>query len=115
MLLPARFAVRRMRVTSTGPTQVTDPDGSSVSYTRGAPRCYAPMQGYESIWGALLDGVKCGRPAGHNGKHRSVQSLDKERNKRRWEQYSEKRQQKRRRAKLARALREIDGYRRSGS
>jgi len=107
--------VRRMRSNSTGPNQVADPDGSSVSYTRGEPRCHAPMQGYEAIWGALLDGVVCGRPVGHNGKHRSVQSLDKERSKRRWEQYSEKRIQKRRRAKLARALREVDGYRGSGS
>ena len=65
--------------------------------------------------GALLDGVVCGRPEGHNGGHRSVQSLDKERSKKRWERYSEKRIQKRRRAKLARALREVDGYRRSGS
>lgn len=73
------------------------------------------MHGYEAIWGALLDGVRCGRPAGHNGKHRSLQSLDKERAQRRWERYSEKRKQKRRREKLARALREIDGYGRSGS
>ncbi len=90
------------------------PIGSAVPYGTAAPRCKAPMQGYEAVWGVLLDGVVCGRPAGHNGQHRSVQSLDRERSKRRWERYSEKRIQKRRRAKLARALREIDGYGGSG-
>jgi hypothetical protein len=73
------------------------------------------MQPYEGVWGALLDGVVCGRPAGHSGQHRSVQSLDHERSKRRWERYNEKRQQKRRRERLARALREVDGYHRSGN
>ena len=106
--------MRRVRSSSSSPAHTPDPGIGSVAYTRGTPRCYAPMQGYEAIWGALLDGVRCGRPAGHNGKHRSVQSLDKERSKRRWEQYSEKRKQKRRRVKLARALREAVGYGRSG-
>ena len=92
-----------------------DPDVGSVKRKQGAPRCGQPIRGYEAVWGALLDDLACGRPAGHNGQHRSVQSLDRERSKRRWEQYSEKRKQKRRRAKLARALREVDGYRRSGS
>lgn len=92
-----------------------DPGIGSLPDKKPTTRCHAPMKGYEAVWGALLDGVICGRPTGHNGVHRSVQSLDKERSRRRWERYSEKRQQKRRRAKLARALREADGYRRSGS
>jgi len=86
------------------------PGIGSVPDKHPTPRCHAVMQAYEAVWGALLDDVLCGRPAGHNGKHRSVQSLDKERSKKRWERYSEKRKQKRRRAKLARALRETDAY-----
>jgi len=74
------------------------------------PRCGHVMHPYEAVWGALLDDVLCGRPDGHNGRHRSVQSLDKERLQRRWSRYSEKRKQARRRATLARALRETDQY-----
>jgi hypothetical protein len=85
-----------------------------VPYKKLTPRCDARIRPYEAVWGALLDDVVCGRPAGHNGQHRSVQSLDRERSKRRWERYSEKRKQGRRRAALARALREADGYGRSG-
>lgn len=91
-----------------------DPGIGSLPDKQAGSRCHAPMQGYEAVWGALLDDVVCGRPGGHTGQHRSVQSLDRERTKRRWERYSEKRQQKRRREKLARALREVDGYWRSG-
>lgn len=91
-----------------------DPDVGSVPRKQAKPRCHAPMHPYEAVWGALLDDVVCGRPEGHKGQHRSVQSLDRERTKKRWERYSEQRCQKRRRAKLARALREVDGYGRSG-
>lgn len=86
------------------------PDGSTVAHNKPISRCECPIKGYEAVWGALLDDVVCGRPVGHNGQHRSVQSLERERTKRRWERYSEQRIQKRRRAKLARSLREIDGY-----
>jgi hypothetical protein len=86
-----------------------------VTRKQATPRCGHPIQGYEAVWGALLDQVICGRPAGHNGGHRSVQALERERSKRRWERYSEQRKQERRREALARALRETDGYRRSGS
>jgi hypothetical protein len=80
---------------------VPDPDVGSVPAKPAAPRCHTPMQPYEGVWGALLDGVVCGRPAGHSGQHRSVQSLDRERSKKRWERYSEQRQDRRRRARLS--------------
>lgn len=44
------------------------------------------MHAYEAIWGALLDGVTCGRPEGHNGRCRSVQAVlrSKERSRKGW-------------------------------
>lgn len=44
------------------------------------------MHAYEAIWGALLDGVTCGRPQGHNGRCRSVQAVlrSKERSRKGW-------------------------------
>jgi len=79
---------------------VPDPDVGSVPAKRRGPRCGAPMQPYEAVWGALLNDVTCGRPAEHNGVHRSVQSLDKERGKKRWERYNEQRRERRIRARL---------------
>jgi hypothetical protein len=43
------------------------------------PRCAEPMRRYEACNGALPDGPWCGRPAAHNGPHRSVQALERQR------------------------------------
>jgi hypothetical protein len=80
---------------------VPHPDAGSVPAKRNGPRCGARIRPYEAVWGALLDDVVCGRPAGHNGKHRSVQSLDRERSKKRWERYNAQRRERRIRARLS--------------
>lgn len=67
------------------------------------PRCGRVMLGYEGVWGALLDDVVCGRPEGHSGMHRSVQSLDRarERNRLRWPATRKRRQAKREKMRAA--------------
>ena len=42
-----------------------------------APRCGKAMRLVEAAWGALPEGLRCGRPAGHNGPCRSPQALAK--------------------------------------
>jgi hypothetical protein len=76
------------------------------------PRCGRVMQRREATWGALLDEVTCGRPEGHNAPCRSVQAVAAavERERRTWPAKRERRLQARRRAVLAEALREFDGY-----
>ena len=74
------------------------------------------MARYETVHGPLLDDPVCGRPAGHNGPCRSVMSLASERPKdlarnARWKRERRWREQAAgRRAVLAAALRESDGY-----
>ena len=94
-----------------------DPDGSTVQYDTQTPRCGRVMLPYEGIGGALLDDVVCGRPEGHNGKCRSVQALDRarERDRARWPVVREQRRQAKRRAVLAEALRGFDAYGRNPS
>ena len=72
------------------------------------PRCGAEMHPYEAVWGALLDPVVCGRPEGHIGSHRSVQSIRKERDRARenWPVYHQRRQAKRLRLREAKRMRE---------
>lgn len=93
--------MRRVRSSSTGPAEIADPDMSSVGYVRLGPRCGRVMLGYEGIWGALLDDVRCGRPEGHRGVCRSVQSLDREKVKTaaRWPVYQARRRARDRLAK----------------
>lgn len=79
---------------------VPDPDVGSLRDRQLSPRCHAPMHAYEGVWGALLDGVVCGRPEGHSGQHRSVQSLNAERSRKRWQRQSERRRELRQLARL---------------
>lgn len=70
------------------------------------PRCGAEMIPYEKVWGALLEPPTCGRPEGHVGRHRSVQSIRKEQARQRihWAEYSRKRRQKERELRLRNEL-----------
>ena len=42
------------------------------------PRCGRPMQRYEACNGPMPEEPACGRPAGHNGRCRTVQALRRE-------------------------------------
>lgn len=73
------------------------PDGSTVPLPRETIRCGRAMNKYEKIWGALLDDVLCGRPAGHKGQCRSGQAMERTRQRQRdrWPQTRERRNARR--------------------
>jgi len=81
---------------------VPHPDSGSVPAKRERPRCGVPIHPYEAVWGALLDDVVCGRPAGHNPPHRSVQAVAAaaERDRARQPAASARRREKRKLARL---------------
>lgn len=56
-----------------------DPGIGSLPDRVGSPRCGRVMHRYEAVWGAMFDDPVCGRPEGHTGVCRSVQSLERAR------------------------------------